>query len=683
MRTGVWLVGARGSVAVTSIVGALALRAGLGRAGRLRHRAAGAAQPRAARPGDLVFGGHDIAATPLVKKAEALAAAGVLPAPAGRGARRRAGRGRGRSCARCRPARDQAATADAHRRRPRRLPRPARPRPGGRGQRRPPPSRRRRRTRRTPTSTRCGPRWRAGAAVLPPSSLYAYAAFTAGCLLRGLHARRPARGCPRWTSSPGAAGLPYAGPRRQDRRDAGQVGAGADVRACATCGCARWSGIEPARRRRRRQPRRPGAERGQGRQQAAGARGDARLRSRRATPASSTCDDIGDFKTAWDLITFTGFLGTPMRMEFTWHGCDSALAAPLVLDLARLTAAAHRGRARRPADRAGVLLQGPARRRAARAGRAVAAAVRASSAGLDRWRHASWRDLAELVRAPAALSVPGDVVAGAAAAGALGRAHRRARRAPRSASTGRAWPPTTGPTGSWTRSSARSGRSRPAGSRPAQALGVAAGLTAAGLAVAGAGRRSPGARRRGAAGRRGLGLRPARQEHRRPARRRWPPAAAWTCCSARRAGAAAPGGAGRADRRGAHLHGHRAVPARGARRRPRRCRPRRWPAPRPSRPRPPSRSPSAAAVPAVARVAARRGRRRLVRWPGTARAQAGCCAEPGARRRSGRPSAPASPRCPRCRARSTARGRRRRSPAPLVAAAAPLGRRLARRMAPT
>jgi myo-inositol-1-phosphate synthase len=29
-------------------------------------------------------------------------------------------------------------------------------------------------------------------------------------------------------------------------------------------------------------------------------------------------------------------------MEFTWHGCDSALAAPLVLDLARLAAAAHR-----------------------------------------------------------------------------------------------------------------------------------------------------------------------------------------------------------------------------------------------------------------------------------------------------------------------------------------------------
>ena len=51
--------------------------------------------------------------------------------------------------------------------------------------------------------------------------------------------------------------------------------------------------------------------------------------------------DIGDFKTAWDLVTFGGFLGTGMRLEFTWHGCDSALAAPLVLDLARITASAH------------------------------------------------------------------------------------------------------------------------------------------------------------------------------------------------------------------------------------------------------------------------------------------------------------------------------------------------------
>ena len=53
---------------------------------------------------------------------------------------------------------------------------------------------------------------------------------------------------------------------------------------------------------------------------------------------------LGDWKTAWDHIHFRGFLGTPMTLQFTWQGCDSLLAAPLVLDLARLTAlAAQRG----------------------------------------------------------------------------------------------------------------------------------------------------------------------------------------------------------------------------------------------------------------------------------------------------------------------------------------------------
>lgn len=51
--------------------------------------------------------------------------------------------------------------------------------------------------------------------------------------------------------------------------------------------------------------------------------------------------DLGEWKTAWDHITFEGFLGTRMRMQFTWEGCDSTLAAPLVLDLVRLVARAH------------------------------------------------------------------------------------------------------------------------------------------------------------------------------------------------------------------------------------------------------------------------------------------------------------------------------------------------------
>ena len=47
-------------------------------------------------------------------------------------------------------------------------------------------------------------------------------------------------------------------------------------------------------------------------------------------------ESLGDWKTAWDHIHFKGFLGTPMMMQFTWQGCDSILAAPLVLDLVRL-----------------------------------------------------------------------------------------------------------------------------------------------------------------------------------------------------------------------------------------------------------------------------------------------------------------------------------------------------------
>ena len=47
-------------------------------------------------------------------------------------------------------------------------------------------------------------------------------------------------------------------------------------------------------------------------------------------------DSLGDWKTAWDHVHFRGFLGVPMALQFTWQGCDSALAAPLVIDLVRL-----------------------------------------------------------------------------------------------------------------------------------------------------------------------------------------------------------------------------------------------------------------------------------------------------------------------------------------------------------
>jgi myo-inositol-1-phosphate synthase len=51
---------------------------------------------------------------------------------------------------------------------------------------------------------------------------------------------------------------------------------------------------------------------------------------------------LGDWKTAWDLIHFQGFMDVPMTLQFTWQGSDSILAAPLVLDLVRLAELAMR-----------------------------------------------------------------------------------------------------------------------------------------------------------------------------------------------------------------------------------------------------------------------------------------------------------------------------------------------------
>lgn len=46
---------------------------------------------------------------------------------------------------------------------------------------------------------------------------------------------------------------------------------------------------------------------------------------------------LADWKIASDHVQFQGFLDTRMNLQFTWTGCDSLLAAPLVIDLVRLT----------------------------------------------------------------------------------------------------------------------------------------------------------------------------------------------------------------------------------------------------------------------------------------------------------------------------------------------------------
>lgn len=51
---------------------------------------------------------------------------------------------------------------------------------------------------------------------------------------------------------------------------------------------------------------------------------------------------VQDHKVAWDFIAFRGWAGHRMRMQFIWEGTDAILAAPLVIDLARLVDLARR-----------------------------------------------------------------------------------------------------------------------------------------------------------------------------------------------------------------------------------------------------------------------------------------------------------------------------------------------------
>ena len=97
---------------------------------------------------------------------------------------------------------------------------------------------------------------------------------------------------------------------------------------------------------------------------------DPRLQA--ATHVSIEYIDMGDWKTAWDHIHFQGFLGTKMILQFIWQGCDCLLAAPLVIDLARLADLAT-ARRHGPDAPPRLLLQEPDGRRRARLLQAVRA----------------------------------------------------------------------------------------------------------------------------------------------------------------------------------------------------------------------------------------------------------------------------------------------------------------------
>jgi myo-inositol-1-phosphate synthase len=338
-RVGVWLVGARGSVATTAVCGAAALRAGLvppvGCVGELPDIA------RAGLPGyfDLVFGGHDVTGCPLDKRAEQLAEGGVLP----RGLLGRLGDelraaeaeirpGYGGSADGTQRAAAAALAADLRDFRERlgldrvvvvnvaSTERPAQPHPA------------------TASLEELDQALGAGEPVLPASALYAYAAFTAGCpfvdFTPSVGARLPALG-----ELARARGLPWAG-------NDGKTGETLVKTALAPMFAARalrvrsWAGTNLL-----------GGGDGANLADPAIAASKLAAKSRVLSTVLNEpvveplhidfVPDLGDWKTAWDHVSFEGFLGVRMSLQFTWQGCDSALAAPLVLDLARLLARAN------------------------------------------------------------------------------------------------------------------------------------------------------------------------------------------------------------------------------------------------------------------------------------------------------------------------------------------------------
>ncbi|MEU1273667.1 inositol-3-phosphate synthase [Streptomyces sp. NPDC005799] len=321
-RVGVWLIGARGSVATTVVAGCAALTAGLRPPTGLLTETPAFADTGLPPLAALVFGGHDTQDCPLPKRAEALAAGGVLPSglpaavPAELTAAEEEIRPGGPVPGDTRTEQELIAafTADIH------------------------DFVRRRGLDRAVVVNVASTEPPATDRALPPSSLYAAAALRAGCPYvnftpsTGLHH-------PSLAAAAERSGLPYAG---RDGKT-GQtllrsvLGPMFTQRALSVRA---WSGTNLLGGG-------DGAALADPAAAAAKNAGKERVLAETlaVTPEGEVhIDDVpalGDWKTAWDHIAFDGFLGTRMILQTIWQGCDSALAAPLVLDLARLTARAH------------------------------------------------------------------------------------------------------------------------------------------------------------------------------------------------------------------------------------------------------------------------------------------------------------------------------------------------------
>ncbi|PFG39138.1 myo-inositol-1-phosphate synthase [Georgenia soli] len=336
-RTGVWFIGGRGSVATTATLGLHAVSRGLAPETGLVSQLEEVAQAGLVGFDSLVVGGHDVGTHSLADRAAELAEGGVFhPAlvaalreeldaadrrirpgvPAGGHQREASDRiQQDLTAFRDEHGLDRVVVVDVSSTEP-----PAPDHPA------------------LHDLDRLEQELDAGRAPLPPSSLYSYAAFRAGC---PVVAFTPSTGpnIPALADLAKEAEVPWAG------RD-GKTG---ETLVKAT--------LAPLFARRALHVRSWAAMNllggGDGRTLAEPAAAVSKTTTKALTVQSIVgypvegpvridyVEDLGDWKTAWDHITFDGFLGTRMTMQFTWQGCDSALAAPLVLDLARLVARAH------------------------------------------------------------------------------------------------------------------------------------------------------------------------------------------------------------------------------------------------------------------------------------------------------------------------------------------------------
>ncbi|WP_031470154.1 inositol-3-phosphate synthase [Sciscionella sediminilitoris] len=336
-RVGLWFFGARGSVAVTAICGLAAVRKGL-------YPATGCVTETLDLPecfpnwSQLVVGGHDVVDVPLVKRAELLAADGLLPNDAVRAVgdeleavekELRTGYQRG--------AQEQGTAADriggeiAEFRDRHRLDRvvvvnvtstepPVPDQPEHHDL--------------TALERTLGE----GRDVLPVTALGCYASLRAGC------------GYVEFTPSPGIRypalaelalrqRVPYAGADAKT----GQTllrSVLAPMFAARALPVRSWSGTnllgggDGANL--------GDAERAAGKLASKGQVLESLLGADIPAPLHiDNVAELGERKVSWDYISFEGFLGARMNLQLSWDGYDSALAAPLVLDLARLVAGAQ------------------------------------------------------------------------------------------------------------------------------------------------------------------------------------------------------------------------------------------------------------------------------------------------------------------------------------------------------